>query len=162
MSKNLPVIALVVLGLLYGVSQYMPSFNPLRPEGPDMVTAFSKDAQRSGYEARKDAKQFAALCQSLHDTLQGDWDQPVPYITTGEQVNTLRVVSRRVFKKGVSYNDSYPALKKTLEDHFSRHIDSHYGPLKGSSGPLTPEVKAAWLLAFKELADCSEYAAGRL
>ena len=160
MNRTYITIAVVALLAYYGVTHYV--WNPNKPTGPDMIEAFSKDALKSGYEARQDAKQFAALCQSLHDTLLGDWQQATPYIKDGVQVDTLRIVSRRIYAHGKSYNDAYPGLKAVLDKHFAKHIDSHYGPLKGSGGPLTAEVRASWLEAFQELADCSYYAAENL
>jgi glycine/serine hydroxymethyltransferase len=159
MNRIVPVVILLAFGAywLYAKSPIAP-----RPTGPDMVTAFSKDASKSGYAARQDAKQFAELCRSLHNTLESDWSHSPSLLQSGAQVDTLRVVSRRLYTAGKSYNDSYPALKRTLEDHFSRHVDSAYGPLESTGGPLNEQAKAGWLTAFRELADASEYAAGKL
>jgi hypothetical protein len=156
MNKNTLVFGLLIVGAVLVGSQYVNFGGTLlKPEGPDMVTAFKKDANRSGVEAQKDAKQFGSLCNSLHDALASDWEQGTSHIKTGTEVDNLRIIARQVRTGGKSWLEHYPNLREVLSSHFEKHVGK-------SGGPLTDESKKGWLKAFKECADCSDYAAGQL
>lgn len=142
--KHLPLIVIGIAALLFIGSKYVP--NLVKPDGPDMVTAFEGGSA--------DAAQFGALCQSLHDCLQSDWEQE-GYIKTGTQVDNLRVIARKIRTKNKSYQDKYPKLKGILEEHFRKHVGT-------SGGPLDEKAKESWLKAYQELADSCKYASKQL
>ena len=158
--KHLPLILLAAFIAIYAASKYVPDLS--KPDGPDMVAAFSKDATRSGVEAKHDALQFGALCEEMVNDLVFDWAQSESFIKSGSDVDNLRIISRKLTNKGGSYGEHYPALKGTLEQHFSKHVDSLYKPDEGTGGPLDEPKRQAWIRAFKELAECSKYAASKL
>lgn len=152
MNKLAPLIAIVVLVAVYAVSSLGGSLT--KPNGPDMVAAFTKDATKHGVEARQDAAQFAALCQSLHDKLKLDWEQE-SYIKSGAEADNMRIIARRICTGNKSYLECYPNLKPVLESHFKEYVGV-------SGGPLDDKAKSGWLEAYKTLAECSQYAANNL
>lgn len=155
MNKYLPVIVLVVLLGLYGFHALLSGGSLPAPDGPDMIKAFEPARSQLGVDPAEDAAQFATLCYAIHDTLESDWEQPAPYIKSGEDVDNLRVAARNIRTKGRSYSERYPQLSKVVEQHFVASV--------GTSGaPLTPEAKAKWLVAWKSLGESSAYAARKL
>lgn len=156
MNKNLLLVAGVAI-LGFSLLGKVPGCStPLnKPSGPDMVFAFTENASRSGEQARHDAEVLSTLCQALHDYLEDDWRADKPFLNQGVQVDNLRIIARKVRTKNQSLSESYPALSGVLEEHFTRHVGK-------SGGPLTDETKRGWLEAFKQLAECSEYASKAL
>ena len=152
MGKHLPLLIMGVLAVVYFVGSAGGSL--IKPAGPDMVAAFSKDANKSGLEARKDAAQFAALCRSLHNALKSDWEQE-SYIDSGAKVDNLRIIARKIRTGNHSYSEHYPNLKNVLEAHFKEFVGL-------SGGPLDEKAKEGWLKAYESLAECTEYAASNL
>jgi hypothetical protein len=142
------LVGVLILGAM-GFMQTDTSLKP-KPKGPDMRRVFN-----GTFRARLDARRFGTLCRSLHDGLAMDWKQEKPHITTGAQVDNLRIIARRQQTGGKSYLELYPDLKAVLEAHFEEHVGK-------SGGPLTPETKTRWLSAFSELAEACDYAAGAL
>lgn len=156
MKNNLTlIVGLALLGL--AISAQVPgcSVGPLTPppSGPDMTRAFTEGARST--TAAHDAEVLSTLCYALHDYLEDDWRASKPFIENGVQVDNLRLIARKIRTKNQSLAEAYPALPKVLEEHFVRHVGT-------SGGPLTDETKRGWLEAFKQLAECSDYAAKNL
>ena len=74
-----------------------------------------------------------------------------PVLTTGNKLDTLRTRSREMFCRGESIGDRQPKMR----DLVARFLDSRLGV---SGGPVTPEQRAAWVSAYREIARAANVA----
>lgn len=153
-KKQPPVLligaALVGAYLVFG-AQAGPS--PIKPEGPDLTAAFSQTSSTA--QATMDARQFAALCSSLADMMEYDGKRSEPRLLTGVQMDDLRRWSREYLQTGSSFGSRYPRLPELVGSYLDEKIGK-------SGGPVTPESRAAWVSAHRQLSLCGEYAAQSL
>jgi hypothetical protein len=151
--SSLPL--LIALGLaaylLVGRGDWSPLPRPEPPAGPDLVDAFSTNDDRAA--ARTHAHLFATICDSLADYLEYDGTRPQPLLKTGVQIDEFRRAIRQTRTKGWSFLVQYPRLEAPLEAHFTAAVGT-------SGGPVTPEQRAKWVTALRQVAACAEYAAG--
>ena len=105
----------------------------------------------SGLTALEDASLVSALCGEIADVI--DWDALMgsPVLTTGHKLDTLRTRSREMFCRGESIGDRQPKMR----DLVARFLDSRLGV---SGGPVTPEQRAAWVSAYREIARAANVA----
>ena len=105
----------------------------------------------SGLTALEDASLVSALCGEIADVI--DWDALMgsPVLTTGNKLDTLRTRSREMFCRGESIGDRQPKMR----DLVARFLDSRLGV---SGGPVTPEQRAAWSSAYREIARAANVA----
>ena len=105
----------------------------------------------SGLTALEDASLVSALCGEIADVI--DWDALMgsPVLTTGNKLDTLRTRSREMFCRGESIGDRQPKMR----DLVARFLDSRLGV---SGGPVTPEQRAAWVSAYREIARAANVA----
>lgn len=105
----------------------------------------------SGLTALEDASLVSALCGEIADVI--DWDALMgsPVLTTGHKLDTLRTRSREMFCRGESIGDRQPKMR----DLVARFLDSRLGV---SGGPVTPEQRAAWSSAYREIARAANVA----
>lgn len=105
-----------------------------------------------GPDAAVDAATTAALCNELADELQWDGSDGEPFIRTGVAFDELRTRTRKLRCKGESLGDKHPRARAAIEEFLNAHAGT-------SGGPLTPEVKAKWVAAYREVAKAAEAAA---
>lgn len=159
--KNLPYIAIaaaVLLVIAGGVLHVIdaanasadPSTPVLQPGDPDLSAAFRETGDRA--KASQDARQFAALCRSLADTIEFDGSQQSPRIRTGVQLDDLRRWARHLLLDGRTFSETYPTLAVAVGEF----LDSKVGT---SGGVLSAEHRARYVAAFRSLARSSEAAA---
>ena len=105
----------------------------------------------SGLTALEDASLVSALCGEIADVI--DWDALMgsPVLTTGNKLDTLRTRSREMFCRGESIGDRQPKMR----DLVAKFLDSRLGV---SGGPVTPEQRAAWVSAYREIARAANVA----
>ena len=105
----------------------------------------------SGLTALEDASLVSALCGEIADVI--DWDALMgsPVLTTGHKLDTLRTRSREMFCRGESIGDRQPKMR----DLVAKFLDSRLGV---SGGPVTPEQRAAWVAAYREIARAANVA----
>lgn len=142
--------ALIVGYLLLGGSG---GILPEKPAGPDLTAAFAQTSNTS--QAAADARQFAALCASLADMMEYDGKRTEPRLLTGVQMDDLRRWAREYLQVGSSFGSRYPRLPELV----GGYLDEKLGK---SGGPVTPESRAAWVAAHRQLSLCGEYAAKAL
>lgn len=152
-SKWLPIL-LVGAGLFLTQADGC-KFDPKpAPSGPDLVGIFRKkdDPER----ARRDARAFAAICRAVKKTLEFDWRQPTPRLSTGVKADDLTRAVRELRMEGYAFAEDYPDIKEAIRVHF----DKKGVGIKGNV--LNDDRKRAWIEALTELADSAEYAAENL
>lgn len=98
----------------------------------------------TGPTASEDAALVGALCTEIGDELAFDASQPQPYLTTGVAIDDLRKTSRVLRCRGISIGDRQPLAR----DAIAKYLDEKVGT---DGGPLTPQSRAAWVAAYREL-----------
>ena len=124
---------------------------PARPSPAPEPAAFSLRGKFVGPDASADAALVAALCSELADEIEWDARQPDPLIKTGVAFDELRVRSRILLCRGESLGAKHPLAKDAIEQYLNHAAGQ-------SGGPLTPEAKARWVAAYREVARVAEAA----
>lgn len=105
-----------------------------------------------GPDAASDAATTAALCGEIANEVEWDGTQPEPLIKTGVAFDELRVRTRLLLCKGESLGEKHPRAREAIEQFLNAAAGT-------SGGPLTPEQRAKWVAAYREVARAAEAAA---
>jgi hypothetical protein len=127
----------------YGLESLRSSPQPL-PGPPQPPATFSLAGKFIGPTASQDAATLGALCDELAAVLEHDSQQPEPRIKTGAAIEDLRLAAREARLRGESIGSRQPKAR----DAVKAFLDETAGT---SGGPLTPEQRAAWVTAFREV-----------
>lgn len=101
--------------------------------------------------AAADAAKLAALFGELADEVEWDSMQPDPLIKSGVAFDDLRVRAFDLRLRGESIGQRHPRVREAIKDYLDRTA--------GTSGrPLTPEQRATWIAAYREVARAAEEA----
>lgn len=146
-DKKLVLAGLLLLAALAGVVEFSPrSTDDVRPEnGLDLRGKFI------GANAAEDAAAFAGLCRGIADALQADGQKPTPRITTGVQLEDIRVAAAegRFLPRALSREQPHATAAA------GRYLDDTVGT---SGGPLDATARAKWVAAYRALAESAEEA----
>ena len=147
-SRHLAAAALVAAAAWSYVasSPATPSPTP----APDQA-AFTLRGKFVGPDAARDAAMVAALCNELAAEIEWDAMQPDPLIKTGVAFDELRVRSRLLLCRGESLGAKHPLARQAIEDYLNTVAGT-------AGGPLTPEQKAKWIAAYREVGRAAEAA----
>jgi len=140
-GKHVAVLALVVAAAI----SFMPgsSSTPKPDPAPVPPDAFSLRGKFIGPTAAEDAATMSALCGELADCIEYD-GQHDQRLKTGVAFDDLRVAAREMRCKGESIGARQPQVR----DAVHKFLDDAVG---SSGGPVTPESRAAWVEAFRDL-----------
>jgi hypothetical protein len=105
-----------------------------------------------GPTAGEDALLMAALCNEVAAEIEWDGMQDDPVLNTGIQYDLLRVRARNLFLRGDSIGERQPHVADAVGEYLTNKLGV-------SGGPVTPEQRAKWVTAYRELARSAEYAA---
>jgi hypothetical protein len=139
-GKHVAAVALLVAAYLaFAPSRQAPTPTPA-PVPPD---AFSLRGKFVGPTAAEDASTMAALCGELAECIDydGKHDQR---LKTGVAFDELRIAAREMRCRGESIGARQPAVR----DAVHKFLDDAVG---SSGGPVTPESRAAWVAALRDL-----------
>jgi hypothetical protein len=140
-AKTAVALSLVVLALALAPSWGTPEDNP----SPDPVPGpFSLRGDFKGPTASEDACLVGCLLQELADEISWDGSQEKPDYKTGFQIDELRKIARRMRCRGESIGDRQPSAR----DKIASYLESHIGT---DGGDLTPESRALWVSAFRDV-----------
>lgn len=123
--------------------------DPVPPEPPPALDLRGKF---HGETAASDAASVSALCDELARELEWDGQQASPLIKTGVAFDELRVRSRQLLCRGESIGDRQPQARADIEQYLNDHAGT-------SGGPLTPESRARWVAAYRDVAEAAGAAA---
>lgn len=148
----LPIAGIVLAAVLYsGWKGTTPGVAPMpKPPGPDMVAVFAKNDNRA--EAKQHAHIMATIMGSLADFIEYDGQRKEPRITTGVQIDDVRLALRENRMKGWSFSTKYPDLGSAVESLMNEEVGT-------SGGVLTDTQRKKWVDALRKLSKCCEYAA---
>lgn len=140
-GKHVAAVALLVAAFIaFAPSRSStPTPQPV-PVPPD---AFSLRGKFIGPTAAEDASTMAALCGELAECIDydGKHDQR---LKTGVAFDELRIAAREMRCRGESIGARQPQVR----DAVHKFLDDAVG---SSGGPVTPESRAAWVAALRDL-----------
>lgn len=147
-SRHLAAAALLAAAAWSYVSSSTSAPQPTPAPDP---AAFTLRGKFVGADAARDAAVVAALCSELAAEIEWDAMQPEPLIRTGVAFDELRVRSRLLLCRGESLGAKHPLARQAIEDYLNAVAGT-------AGGPLTPEQKAKWIAAYREVARAAEAA----
>ena len=139
-GQYVAAVALLVAAVIaFAPSRQAPAPSPA-PVPPD---AFSLRGKFIGPTAAEDASTMAALCGEIAECIDydGKHDQR---LKTGVAFDDLRIAAREMRCKGESIGARQPQVR----DAVHKFLDDAVG---SSGGPVTPESRAAWVSALRDL-----------
>jgi len=140
-GKHLAAAALLVAAAIaFMPSKATPTPQPV-PVPPD---AFTLRGKFIGPSAASDAATFSALCDELASCIEYD-GQHDQRLKTGVAFDELRIAAREMRCRGESIGARQPQVR----DSVHKFLDDAVG---SSGGPVTPESRAAWVAALRDLA----------
>ena len=140
-AKKAAALLLVVLAfaLMPHSWEAAPSPTPAPDPGP-----LSLAGVFSGPSASEDASVIGSMCLELADELEWDGMQTQPMYKTGVSFDELRKVARQFRCRGISIGERQPAARDIIAGYFEKHVGE-------DGGPVTPEQRAAWIAAFRDV-----------
>ena len=141
-GKHLAAAALLVAAVI----AFLPgrSVAPTPQPAPVPPDAFTLRGKFIGVSAAEDASTMSALCSELAECIEydGSHDQR---LKTGVAFDDLRVAAREMRCRGESIGARQPAVRDAVHQFLDAAVGS-------SGGPVTPESRAAWVAALRDLA----------
>jgi hypothetical protein len=139
-GKHVAAIALVAAAVIaFAPHRQAPAPTPA-PVPPD---AFTLRGKFIGERAASDAIIMSELCASLAECIEYD-GQHDQRLKTGVAFDDLRIAAREMRCKGESIGARQPQVR----DAVHKFLDDAVG---SSGGPVTPESRAAWVSALRDL-----------
>lgn len=136
----LGLVAAAVVVATYGGRAAPPRPVPPSPGPSGLSLVFA------GPTATEDAVTLAALAAEYADVLEADGKLDKPRLATGAQFDALRVIARDMRCRGAKIGDRQPRVRDDVE----RFLTDRLGT---SGGPVTPEQRAAWVDAYRTIAE---------
>lgn len=146
-TKLLIAAALVAGAILAAVVE----FSPRRASPPPVDGGLSLRGKFIGPSAAEDAAALAGICRGVAEALSADGTRPQPRISTGVQLEDLRVAAAegRFWPRSLSREQPHATAAA------GRYLDEVAGT---SGGPLDATARMRWVAAFAALADAAEEA----
>jgi len=145
------ILAAAAFAYAGGSRDSAPQPTPAPTPAPD-----ARIVLRGKFSAHPEAALHAAQIKSLFGEIahELEWDsmQDSPSWTTGQAMDDLRVRAFDMRLKGVSLGDIHPRVREAVK----AHLDAVVGT---SGGPLTPQKKAEWIAAYREIERAADEAA---
>ena len=144
-EKSIVLAALLAVAAIAAVVEFAPrSGGDTRPEpGLNLRGKFI------GPNAAEDAAAFAGLCRGIADALQADGQKSSPRITTGVQLEDVRVAAAegRFLPRALTREQPHATAAA------GKYLDDTVGT---SGGPLDATRRAQWVEAYRTLAEAAE------
>lgn len=147
-GRHIAAVALLAAAALSSVNGNKPEPSPVPPAPAGPLDLRGKFV---GFDAARDAALVAAICGEIADEVEWDGQQPEPLVKTGVAFDELRVRSRILMCRGESLGAKHPLARDAIESFLNAAAGT-------SGGPLSPEQRAAWVKAYREVAAAAEAA----
>jgi hypothetical protein len=143
-QKYMAVAALAVAAVIAACVEYGPRNSTPAPSGE-----FSLRGKWIGPAAAEDAAAFAGLCRGIADALEADGSRQQPRITSGVQVEDVRVAAAegRFLPRRLTQEQPHAVAAA------GKFLDEVAGT---SGGPLDAAARAKWVQAYRQLATAAE------
>lgn len=146
MRFRLAVLLLAVAAGLYWFGRES-SPHPQPSAELDLTAAFQ------GPTAAADAATVASMCEETANTIEWDGAQPTPALATAHAIDVMRTRTREFLCKGESLGDRHPRMRQIVGEYLEAKLGV-------SGGAITPEQRAAWVSAYREVARAARHAIG--
>lgn len=97
-----------------------------------------------GPTASEDASIVGNMCLEIADEVEWDGHAATPIYRTGVAVDDLRKTVRVLRCRGISIGDRQPSARDVIASYLESKVGTH-------GGDLTPEQRAAWVEAFRDV-----------
>ena len=139
-GKHVAAVALLAAAVIaFAPPRQAPQPSPV-PVPPDVFTLRGKFI---GPTAAGDAATLSALCDELASCIEYD-GQHDQRLKTGVAFDELRIAAREMRCRGESIGARQPHVREAVH----KFLDDAVG---SSGGPVTPESRAAWVKALRDL-----------
>jgi len=147
-QKKLLIVAALLLGAVLAAAV---EFWPRPPAPAPDASGLSLRGKFIGPDAAADAAAFAGLCHGIAEALAADGVKPAPRITTGANLEDVRIAASegRFLPRSLSRDQPHAVAAA------GRYLDATVGT---SGGPLAAEARQRWVEAFRALAAAAEEA----
>lgn len=142
-QKALLFAAILAVAALAAAVEFAP-----RP-APAPELGYTLRGKWIGQHAAEDAAAFAGLCRGLADALELDGGKSSPRISTGVQIEDVRIAAAEGRFLPRTLTSEQPHAVAVA----GRYLDEHAGT---SGGPLDADGRARWVKALRELAGLAE------
>ena len=146
-TRWLLVAGLVAVALVTAASSSRPTPTPPGPPGE-----LELRGKFVGPTASADAADLAALTGALAACIEYDGKLATPHLATATAFDALRTRARDLQLRGESLGDRHPRAR----DAIGAYLEAKLGT---AGGPVTPEARAAWVAAFRVIAEAAADAA---
>lgn len=143
-------VAIIVLAIAV-VVQFWTAHRPSPVPVPQPVLEIDLSSAFQGQTAAEDAAALAAMADAVADMIEWDGAQPDPMLKTGKALDQLRTRTRQFMFKGESLGDRHPKMRQIVGDFLASHLGT-------DGGEITPEKRAAWVNAYREIARSARHA----
>jgi hypothetical protein len=124
-------------------------FSHLPTPAPQPEAGFSLRGKWIGPQAAEDAAAFAGLCRGIAEALEADGSESQPRITTGVQIEDVRVAAAE--------GRFLPRRLTREQPHATAAAGKYLDDVGGTSGgPLDAVSRAKWVAAYRALAEAAE------
>jgi hypothetical protein len=146
--EHIVLAALLAGAVLAAIVEFAPRPGPAPAPTP---AALDLRGKFIGPQAAEDAAAFAGLCAGIAEALSADGGRTAPRITTGVQIEDVRVAAAegRFLPRSLSREQPHAAAAA------GRYLDTVVGT---SGGPLDATARQRWVEAFRTLATAAEEA----
>lgn len=143
-QKYIAVAAFAGAAVIAACVEYGPRNSTPAPGGE-----FSLRGKWIGPAAAEDAAAFAGLCRGIADALEADGSRQQPRITSGVQVEDVRVAAAegRFLPRRLTQEQPHAVAAA------GKFLDEVAGT---SGGPLDAAARAKWVQAYRQLATAAE------
>jgi hypothetical protein len=97
-----------------------------------------------GPTASEDAATIGALCSELADEIEWDGRQAEPFLKSGVAFDDLRQRARELRCRGVSIGARQPSARDAIKTYLEEQVGT-------AGGPVTPEQRAKWVSALRDI-----------
>ncbi len=97
-----------------------------------------------GPTAAEDAATIGGLCSELADEIEWDGRQAEPSLKSGVAFDDLRQRARELRCRGVSVGARQPAARDAIRVYLEEQVGT-------AGGPVTPEQRAKWVSALRDI-----------
>ena len=134
--------AALVLGGLFAWMVDRQAQSPTPAPAPD--DAFSLRGKFLGPTAAGDAATLAAFAEELASEIEHDAMQAEPFYKSGVAFDELRTRARLLRCRGESIGERQPRVRDAIQQYLEKAVGT-------SGGPVTPEQRTAWAVAYREI-----------
>jgi hypothetical protein len=141
--------AVLAVAAVAAVLEFAPRTSPAPAPAPSPDAGYSLRGRWVGPRAAEDAAAFAGLCRGLADALEVDGTASQPRITSGVQIEDIRIAAAegRFLPRKLTQDQPHAVAVA------GRYLDEHAGT---SGGPIDAESRGRWVKSLRDLAQLAE------